>query len=187
MGFLKRLGLGIATGGLSEILGEDTMSGVPVLNTLSGAKSNEQKELERRQQEMATQLQKRAAVNQRARLQALGQKMLAFNPQNQMMAQMFGPQAAFSPEQMAQMTADPFAMSQQQFDEETNAALMRGSINPRTRQREMSEQDRVRLVEEQRRRVEDAARQQRVQGQMAPVGPGPAPLQPRAPQAGRRY
>lgn len=190
MGFNPFSGRGLAalgTMGLSELMGENTRSKIPVLNELTGAKSDEEKQLLAAQQKLADDLGKRQKANEQARLNAIGQKMLAFNPQNQMMARIYGPEAAFSPQQMAQMAADPSAMSQQGFDAQANQALMNGQINPHTRQREMSEEDRLRLVEEQKRMVQNQQRMQNVQQNMQPLPPGPAALQSRAPQAARRY
>jgi|ERR1044071_5655 hypothetical protein len=107
MGLLGRIGIGASTLGLSELLGEDAMSGIPVLNSIGGYKSDEEKALLAKQDEMAKEAKKRQDQNAQMRIQALGQSLLAFAPRNQMMAQMFGPQAAFTPEQMHQMSADP--------------------------------------------------------------------------------
>src|SRR5262245_34618120 len=44
---------------------------------------------------------------QTARMDALGQSLLAMDPYNQHLAQMFGPEAAFKPEQLAGMVNNP--------------------------------------------------------------------------------
>lgn len=179
MGFNPFSGRGltaIGTLGLSEIAGEDTMSKVPVLNALGGYRSNEQKALIEKQEQLAAEAAKRAKANQQARMQALGQSMLAFNPQNQMMAQMFGPQAAFSPQQMAQMAADPGARSRAQFD----ADHARAMAQPQDRRMDWTAEDKQRMEENERRMAQ-------VRAQTTPLGPGPAPLKLPPPAAARRY
>jgi hypothetical protein len=84
---------------------EDFIDKVPVLGSFT--RSDEEKALVKKQKQMAEEARKRLEQSRQTSVQALGQSMLAFNPQNQMMAQLFGPQAAFSPQQMSQMTADP--------------------------------------------------------------------------------
>lgn len=164
MGFLdslKKIGqvsLGPVTGGLS--LGEDTLARIPIAGGLLGAETDAQKALLKKQEQLGEEAKRRAKQNQQARMQALGQSMLAFNPQNQMMAQMFGPQAAFSPQQFAQMGADP-----------TVAGMPWGTGT-----------DEQRIAQ-----VKDKERRQKIEQQMQPLGPGPAPLRLPPPQAGRRY
>lgn len=92
---------------VNGVLGEDTTAKLPVVGALFGSQTDAQKQLLQKQQEMAEEARKRQELNAQARLTALGQSMLAFNPRNQMMAQVYGPQAAFSPQQMQQMVADP--------------------------------------------------------------------------------
>jgi hypothetical protein len=86
---------------------ENVVSRVPVVGALLGAKTDSEKALEAKQKQIAAEARKQQELNQQARMNALGQQMLAFNPQNQMMAQMFGPGAAFQPEQLAQMAQNP--------------------------------------------------------------------------------
>jgi hypothetical protein len=86
---------------------EDFRSRIPVVNSLTGAESNEQKNLVKKQQQLAEEARKRRLQMQDANMNALGQSMLAFAPRNQMMAQMFGPDAAFKPEQFAAMAQNP--------------------------------------------------------------------------------
>ncbi len=156
-----------------KIVGEDTMSKVPVVGSLLGAESNERKALRKKQQEMGADFKKRQRMNERARMNALGQKMLAFAPQSQMMAQMFGPEAAFSPQQMGAMSADPMAMNQEQLSA-MHAEGMKtgGSADDYIRERD-------RMAEDQKRRAG-------VEAAFAPTQ-GPAPLQKVKPQAARRY
>lgn len=164
--FSGRSLIGLATLGGSEALGENTMSKIPVLNSLGGYESDSQKALQKKQQQMAEEAKKKQQENARARMQALGQSMLAFNPQNQMMAQMFGPQAAFSPDQFAQMAAAPNGGYQGTWGQG-------------------SEADQIQQVKD---KEAEQKRQQMIRQQMQPVGPGPAPLAPRAaPQGARRF
>ncbi len=143
------------------IVGEDTLAHIPVLNSITGSRTDATKELDKKQKQLAAESELRMRQNAQTRMQALGQSLLAFNPQNQMMAQMFGPQAAFSPQQFAQMAADPSV-----------AGLPWGTGT-----------DEQRIAQ-----VKEKQRQQMIQQQMQPVGPGPAPLAPRAaPQGARRF
>lgn len=86
---------------------EDARSKIPILNSLTGAESDAQKALVQKQKQLAEETRKRQVQMQEARMNALGQSMLAFAPRNAALAQMFGPQAAFSPEQMGQMVQNP--------------------------------------------------------------------------------
>lgn len=156
------------------LFGEDTMSGIPVLNTLTGSKSDEEKALLKKQEQMAAELRRRAQQNQQARMNALGQQMLAFNPQNQMMAEMFGADAAFSPQQFAQMAVDP--MANHQAAQAAHQQSLR-SGKPMTPEE----------AENWARVQADKQRQAMVQQNMRPVGPGPAPMRLPAPQAARRF
>ena len=180
VGSLGMTNLGL---GWTGLIPEDMRSKIPVVNSLSGARSDEEKKLLAKQEQMAADMKRRQAINERARMNALGQKMLAFNPQNQLMAQMFGPEAAFTPEQFAQMAADPYARSEDAILQEANP------IDPKTGARKyrgeipMSDQERADL----QRARENEARQARVQQQMTPLGPGPAPLRLPPPQRARRY
>jgi hypothetical protein len=70
----------------------------------------DQKKLIRKQEQMAREARAREDSLRRAGLQSLGQTMGAFGPRNRAMAEMFGPEAAFSGEEVANMTADPEAI-----------------------------------------------------------------------------
>lgn len=158
LGTLAKVGLAPVTGGAS--LFEPVAARIPVLNSLTGAQTEAQKQLIQKQEQLAADAKQRAQQNQQARMQALGQSLLAFNPQNQMMAQMFGPQAAFSPQQFAQMGGDPSV-----------SGMPWGTGTDAQRQAQVANRD----------------RQQRIGAQMQPVGPGPAPLRMPAPQQARRF
>lgn len=161
---VKKIGsmaLAPVTGGASLLAaGEDTVARIPLVGGFLGAETDSQKKLVKKQEELAKEAEKRRKANAQARMNALGQSMLAFNPQNQMMAQMFGPEAAFSPQQLAQMAQDPRIAGQ---------AWGTGTDEQRAAQ------------------VQDRDRRQRIEQQMTPLGPGPAPLRLPPPQAGRKY
>lgn len=169
MGFFDSLrdvasvGLAPLTGGASLLGGsEDFRSRLPLVGGLTGAQSDAQKALLAKQKQMAEEAKKRQRINEQARMNALGQKILAFNPQNQMMAQMFGPEAAFSPQQFAQMAQNP--MPQQAWGTGTD-------------------EERINQVKD---RDAERARQSMIMNNMRPLPGGPAPLDPRTPQAARR-
>lgn len=166
MGFglkeLGKIGLAGSSFGLS-LLPDDSLARVPVLGALFGSKTDAQKQLLKKQAEMAEEAKKRMHQNEQTNMNALAQSMLAFNPQNQMMAQMFGPEAAFTPDQMAQMVQNP--TQQQPWGTGTD-------------------EQRVQQVQD---KAAEEKRQQMVRQGIQQPGPGPAPLQQRAPQAARRY
>jgi len=164
----------IIGGVVNPILGEDTVARLPVVGGLLGAQPDSQKALLKKQEQLAAEAKKRAAQNAQMRMQALGQSMLAFNPQNQMMAQMFGPQAAFSPQQMAQMSSDPGAMGRDQYQQQWEQSLMSGKPMGVS-------------ADEQRRMQENERRMAMVRQQTTPLGPGPAPLKLPPAAAARRY
>jgi hypothetical protein len=183
--FSGRSLIGLGTLGLSEVVGEDTMSKVPGLNAIGGYQSDSEKALLAKQQQMADDLKKRQADNERQRMNALGQQLLAFNPRNQMMAQVFGPEAAFTPQQMGQMAADPGAKTQDDYHRAWEESMHGGPVDPHTRSRRQPMQGFT--AEDLQRMQEDQRRQAMVQQSMTPLGPGPAPLRQVAPQPGRRY
>jgi hypothetical protein len=165
--FTKKL-LG-PTGGLASLVGlgdkeEELMAKIPLVGSLTGSKTKAQKELLKRQQEMAKDMKKRAGMNERARMNAMAQKLMAFGPQQQMMAQMFGPDAAFSPDQMAQMAQNPYGPHKGTWGQGTD----------------QERQDQI--LDSQA----EARRQEMLRSMPAP-GPGPAPIRQQAPQAARRY
>lgn len=127
------------------------------------SKGDAAKRLEAKQQQLAEEARRKEQQMQQARMNALGQSMLAFNPQNQMMAQMFGPQAAFTPEQFAEMAKNPIPH-----------ATPWGTGTDEER------------FEQVKRRDAERARQAQIRGQMTPLPAGPAPFQMRQPQAARR-
>lgn len=157
--------------------------GKPVLGALlplaihqaTGGRTDEEKKLLKAQEQMAIEAQRRQGQQQDARMNMLAQQVLAFNPRNQMLSQMFGPQAAFTPEQMATMVqgqpppADPAILNYTGTDQ----AILRKKAELIRRRNEYA------AAEEARRNM--------VMGNFQAPGAGPAPIQMPAPQAARRY
>lgn len=172
-----RAAIGIGSLGLSELAGEDTMSKIPLLGSLGGYESDEKKALLAKQEELSKETAKRREQMQRAGMNSLGQRLLAFNPQNQLMAQMFGPEAAFTPEQFAQMVQSPMGPPQPDADlinyQGTDPAVL---ARLEAYMKERGQFD-----------AEEQKRQQGVQNGMTPLGPGPAPIQQRRPAPARRF
>lgn len=158
LGILGPIGMG-----LSGLVGEDTMSKVPLLGPLLGAEGDATKQLKQTQERLAAEAAKQREKNAQMRMNALGQQMIAFNPQNQAVAQMFGPEAAFNPQQMQQMAADP--RPQQAWGTGTD--------------QERRDQVLRKREEEKRRAL--------MQQSMAPLPQAAPPLNLPAPQQGRRF
>lgn len=107
-GALTGAGVGGAFGGpLGAGIGAG-VGGLVGLTTGLFGDSDAEKRLIAQQRRMAEDAARRERILQQARTQANSQNMLAFAPQNKVMAQMFGPDAAFSGQQMGDMTANPF-------------------------------------------------------------------------------
>ncbi len=166
MGFNPFSGRGLmalGTLGLSEAIPEDTMSKVPLLGPLMGAQGDAEKQLAKTQERLAAEAAKQREKNAQMRMNALGQQMLAFNPQNQAVAQMFGPEAAFNPQQMQAMAADP--RPEQPWGTGTD----------------QERQDQV------LRKREEEKRKALMQQNMAPLPQQAPPMQLPTPQQGRRF
>ena len=153
------------------------VAAAPVLiNEALGGRTKEEKALVAKQEQLAREAQIRQGQQQDARMNQLGQQLLAFNPTNQRLAQMFGPSSAFTPDQMAGMVqgTPPPALPDNLVD-------YRG-VDPA---------ERAKVDEWIRRKKEfDAAEANRRNVMLSgttPVGPGPAPIQMGAPQAARRF
>lgn len=127
-----------------------------------------EKDLIKKQEEIAAAADARRAQVQQEGMNRLGQTMLAMNPMNQTMADMFGPSAAYSPDQMAAMVADPGAVSWEE------AQALGSATDPESQAKVQ-------------RALADKKRQDMVRANTTPLGPGPAPLQQRTPQAARRF
>jgi len=148
---------------------EDLRSKIPGLNELTGAQGDAEKALQKKQEELAREAKLRRQQMQEARMNALGQSMLAFNPQNQAMAQMFGPQAAFSPEQFAQMAQNPMVPQQ---------------LPPELQNYRGTDPDKQAQVEAF---LANRDRQNQLMQRLQPLPQGPQPLQMSQPAPARRY
>ena len=140
-----------------------------------GGKTKEEKALIAKQEQLAQEAKVRQGQQQDARMNQLGQQLLAFNPSNQLMAKMYGPDAAFQPEQMA-------AMAQGQAP----------ANDPDIANYTGTDQAKLRAKREQIRRqneydAAEAARRDMLMSGVQRPGPGPTPIQMSAPQAARRY
>ena len=147
-----------------------------VINELTSGQTKEERALLAKQEQLAQEARVRQGQRQDARMNQLGQQLLAFNPRNQMMAEVFGPEAAFQPEQMAQMV-------QGQPPPQIDPSLVNyQGTDPRKR---------AEVAEYVRRKQEfdkaEAQRREMMMSSFQAPGPGPAPIQMPAPQAARRY
>lgn len=143
---------------------------------IRGGGDDERRRLQEKQEQIAREAQLRRQEQQQARMDALGNRMLAFDPFNQHMARMFGPEAAFQPEQLAALVENP---NKPQLDPELMG--YRGTDDKKERQINdyMAARDKYNAAEE--------ARRNKVMGGIQRPGPGPAPIQPRTPLPARRY
>jgi len=132
----------------------------------SQIRTKAEKDLIKKQEELAAAAKARQLQVQQEGMNRLGQQIQAFVPQNRMMAEMFGPDAAFTGQQMGQMAADPGAKPMSAYNVPPGTPLNREDID---------------------RTNADQARQQQVAGAFGPPPQGPAPLQQRKPQAARRF
>lgn len=74
-----------------------------------------QRRLIRKQEELAREAEERRRQQQQASVAGLNQQLLSFGPRNQMMGEMFGPGAAFTSQQVADMGADPMGGPQADY------------------------------------------------------------------------
>lgn len=197
--------LGLAGDFVNGLLGEDSVASLPVVGDVLGSKKDSEKALLAKQAEMAREMEKRARINEQARMNALGQSILAFNPQNQMLAQMVGPQAAFSPEQFAQMAGNPFPAPQappggqgggQQLPPPSPTDIINGGGGLRAiKQRAQAAQQQINQGQQQQAeqqaaaafQQEDERRRQQIMQQMSPLPQGPTPLRMARPAPARRF
>lgn len=186
-GLIGGVGAAGATAGAASIpgmIGADLAKyGVPaaiaaapaIINAVAGGRTKEEQALVAKQEQLANEAKVRQGQQQDARMNALGQQLLAFNPTNQMMAQMFGPQSAFTPDQMAQMVQGPTPnwdenlYNYQGTDQKTLAAK-------REMIRRKNEYDQA-----------EAGRRDMMMGGISPVPQAQPGIQMGAPQAARKY
>ncbi len=162
---------------LSVVFGEDLASKIPGYGALTGSKSNAQKDLEKKQKEIAAQMAAYRPQLRNANMNSLTQQLGAFGPRNAMLAQFAGPQAAFSGEQFAQMGADPFG----QTPIPPELMNYRGT-DPKVRA-QIDELMRVRAAE----RKAEEERKQSLMGLGPPPGSGPTPMSNPQAAPARRY
>ena len=131
-----------------------------------GADKKAKRELLRKQEQMAREMREHQHRMELARTQSTGQQMLAFNPQNQAMAEIFGPDAAFSPQQMAQMGANPMP------PETIDPSL----VDMRTPNAQKQMQVEAYLRRKNEREAALKRQQEMIEQGMKPLPQGPAPL-----------
>lgn len=141
---------------------------------LFGGKSKEQKALLAKQEQLAKEAEIRRQQTQTARMDALGMQVLAFNPHNQAMAQMYGPQAALAPETLAAMTHNPMAPD-----------TSMGGYTGTDPKKKAQQAEQVKNLAEWQKANED--RYNRTLAGLSPLPQGPAPIQMPKPQPARRY
>lgn len=174
---LGRIALGIGTMGGSELvsggfLPAKTRAKIPIVNALWGDKTDEQKNLERTQEQIAKEVAAREKLVQQRALTQQTQRLTAFGPMNQYLASSLGPEAAFRPEMMADFAKDP--MGGPQLD--PSLIDYRGTDPNKRKQVE----DFLRAKREEAAREEQRRQQLTAAFTLAP-GSGPKPIQmPRA-------
>lgn len=105
---LKKFGGDVLAVGTLGLAGnENTRAALP-LGKVTGAKPDSQKRLEETQRRLAAEQEARMEQMRQAHLQNLANRLMAFSPMNNHLAERMGPGAAFSPEQMGQLAASPF-------------------------------------------------------------------------------
>jgi hypothetical protein len=140
-----------------------------------GGKTKEDKALIAKGEQLAQEAKVRQGQQQDARMNKLGQQLLAFNPTNQLMAKMYGPQAAFQPEQMAAMVQGQAPA----YDEKWNNYT---GTDPKV-QKDVEEYIRRKKEYD----LAEASRREMMLNGITAPGPGPTPIQMPTPQAARRY
>lgn len=137
---------------------------------------DETAKLKAKQEQIARETELRRQQMQTARMDALGARMLAFDPYNQHLSRMFGPEAAFQPEQLAAMAENP-------MKPQLDPALQGYRGTDPKKQRQINDY----MAAEEKYYADEKARRERVMGGVRPPGPGPAPLQQRTPLPARRF
>ncbi|HET8957330.1 MAG TPA: hypothetical protein VFM95_02620 [Microcella sp.] len=195
-------GVGGAFGGP---VGAGIGAGVGALLGMSGLLEDDsaKKALLEKQRQLAAEAQRRREELQRARMQSLTQQMMAFGPRNQVMAQMFGPDAAFTGKQMADMTANPMGPPQadqwlmdyyDQGKHKLNFEQWRqdqhAPMNPDAKEGKRMTEQRGQLLDYARKREqyerEEAARRAQIEAAFG-TPRGPAPINPIQAAPARRY
>lgn len=180
--------------------GEDVVASLPIIGPLTGAQTEEQKALIAQQKRLAEDAKRREELLRPARLQALQQSMGAFAPRNRMMAQVFGPEAAFTGQQISDMTADPMgAPTADPRVMSTEEALRKYGIDSYAELQAFNKETDSRLTDNKgymaamafRKQKEEAAKKEaarRAQNdQLFATGPGPTPINPIQAAPARRF
>lgn len=147
-----------------------------LLTSYLQSKSNDK--LVKFQRKMAEEARERQRTQKIAGLNALGQSMEAFNPMNQRVASMVGPEAAFSPEAFASMTRNPSANPSTGVLEMDADLIGYTGTDPKKRAR-IDQYFQARNADEQRR--------QAMLANMKPLPQGPTPLRIPPPPPPRKY
>lgn len=163
-------------GGLSLSGLEDFASRIPVVGSIFGARSDEAKALERAQKQLAKDLEKRHGQVRSSQMQQMTNRLAAFSPMNQHLAERMGPQAAFSPDAMAKFAEDP--MGPPEID--PSLVDYRGTDPGKQAAVEKFFADRDRY------RQEEAARKAQLQAAFAPPQNAPKPMTMARPLAAKR-
>lgn len=150
------------------------------IHELTKGETPEEKRLLAKQEQLAQEAKLRQGQQQEAHMNALGQQLLAFNPRNQMMASMFGPDAAFAPTDFAQMVQNPIPPPQ--LPPELQNLQGFAAQDP-----QVQAKLRAFIQEQQRYEQGNQQRSDMMMNGIAQPGPGPKPLDPRTPQAARKY
>lgn len=173
---------GAAASGSSWLTPGNVIGGIGLAGTLGlgiydQMDQESEKQLIAKQEQLGREAEQRRVEQRSTDMNALGQRMLAFNPQNQLMAEMFGPGAAFTPEQFAGMVADPAGAPQ------PDPSLVNYQGTDPGKRAEVD----AYIAQKQRFEEQEAQRRQAMLSGIQQPGPGPAPLRPITPQAARRF
>lgn len=144
---------------------------------INAGRDKERKALIEKQEQMAREVKLRQQYAAQTRMDALAQQVMAFNPRNQMLAQMFGPGAAFTPEQMAAMVANPAKPTI------SDPSLLNYSGTDQKKLQELRDYNR----REREYAEAEERRKQMVMSGITPPGPAQAPMKLPTPLAAKRY
>lgn len=198
------VGTGAAFGGP---VGAAVGGGVGLLGSLTGLLGGDddkaKKALLEKQRQLAAEAQRRREQLQRSHMRALTQQTMAFAPRNNVMAGMFGPDAAFTGKQIADMTANPMGPPEH-ADPRMQKLYEQGLLDqPYEKQLKMMgdagirldgpEANQARLKEAQVHaekvrayQAEEAARRAQIEAAFG-TPQGPAPIAPTRAAPARRY
>ena len=157
------LGVGAGVGGLIGL----------TTDLFGGGEKEAMKKLIAKQEEIARETRLRRFDQQTGRMNALGTQLQAFDPLNKAMAQMYGADAAFTPEQFAQMGQSPMPrpeLESKYVDYRGNDPKVQGYIEDTMRKQAQWD-------------AAEAERKRKLLGMSRPQGPAPIDMpQPLAPR-----